>query len=472
MYVDGPSGGASKLTLAGGYNVPVTGAPSREVLTLPHPDRLFIPLESRRFAFSELRVEEGQRVTRGQVLAVDPGHYSVPLLAPYSGTVKLGESAGHVVLDELEIPDQPPSRKPSAQACVSELPPGFSVATLVDMGIWQFLSNVRTGAPVDPSASPSAVMVAVPSFEPFLAGGEAQLPGRADAFARGLSLLHLIFPNAAVCAVVPDSDDPLAREAKDAAAKCGCARVLTVPLRYPFDNPALQARLTGLAGEPDAQLWAISLEGLLALDEAVTFSRPCTGRTISFAGPAVSEPVHFRAVPGYPIDAILKGRLSREPARVVEGGILTGRTLPEGTLGLSAECAGLTVLAELTERTFMAFARPGVSRRSYNRSFVGTYRPEMGVRFNTGLAGELRPCISCGQCVDICPARILPNVLHKSIYAKDLERAIDLRVDLCIECGLCSYVCPSKIDLRQQFVDAKVEIQTDLEAAMALEVQE
>lgn len=119
----------------------------------------------------------------------------------------------------------------------------------------------------------------------------------------------------------------------------------------------------------------------------------------------------------------------------------------------------------------MAFARPGVSRHSYNRSFVGTFRPEMGVRYNTGLAGELRPCISCGQCADVCPARLLPQVLHKSIYAGDLERAIDLRADLCIECGLCSYVCPSKIDLRQQFMDAKAEIQADLEAALALEVE-
>jgi Na+-transporting NADH:ubiquinone oxidoreductase subunit A len=471
MYVTSPSGDASRVALAGGYNIPVTGAPSPDVVTLPLPDKLFIPLDSLRLEFSELRVEEGERVKRGQVLAVDPGHYSIPLLAPFAGTVKLGEAEGHVVLDELEFPAHEPDTGSAAPARAGEHPSDFKVAALVDLGVWQFLSDVRTGAPVDPSVSPDAVMVHVAQLEPFLAGGEALLAGRIDSFARGLSLLHAIFPGAAVCAVVPDADDPLAREAGEAAAKCGCARVLTVPLRYPFDNPALLARLTGLAGEPHAQLWSISLEGLLALDAAVTRSSPCTERTVSLAGPAVAEPIHLRLVPGYPIDAILDGRLCRTPARVVEGGLLTGRTLPAGRLGLGVECAGLTVLGELTKRTFMAFARPGVSRRSYNRSFVGTYRPEMGVRFRTGLSGELRPCVSCGQCADVCPARILPQVLHKAIYAGDLERAIDLRVDLCIECGLCSYVCPSKIDLRQQFVDAKAEIQADLEAAMALEVE-
>jgi Na+-transporting NADH:ubiquinone oxidoreductase subunit A len=476
MYVTDPSGGTSKVMLAGGYNIPVTGSPSPDVLTLPLPDRLFIPLESRRLEFSEIRVEEGQRVARGQVLAADPGHYSIPLLAPCPGTVRLGECEGHIVLDELEPPEQASETTssntgPSATPSAGELPAGFSAAALVELGVWQFFFDVHTGEPVDPAASPHAVMVPIARLEPFVTGGEALLSGNIDALARGISLLHLLFPGSTVCAVVPDADDPLAREVKKAASDCGCARVLTIPLRYPFDHPALLARLAGLAGEPHARLWAISLEGLLALDGAVTHARPCTERTISLAGPAVGDPVHLRTMPGYPLDAILNGRLCREPARVVEGGLLTGRTLPEGTLGLDAECTGLTVLPELTRRTFMAFARLGVSRRSYNRSFVGTFRPEMGVRYNTGLAGELRPCIACGQCVDVCPARILPNVLHKAIYAGDLERAIDLRVDLCIECGLCSYLCPSKIDLRQQFVESKAEIQADLEATMALEAE-
>ena len=106
MYVADPSGDTSTVPLSGGYNIPVTGAPSSDVVTLPFPDRLFIPLESRRLLFSEIRVEEGQRVARGQVLAEDPAHYSIPLLAPCPGTVRLGECEGHIVLCELEPPEQ------------------------------------------------------------------------------------------------------------------------------------------------------------------------------------------------------------------------------------------------------------------------------------------------------------------------------------------------------------------------------
>ncbi len=65
----------------------------------------------------------------------------------------------------------------------------------------------------------------------------------------------------------------------------------------------------------------------------------------------------------------------------------------------------------------------------------------------------------------------MPNVLHKYIYAKDIESTIDTRVDLCFECGLCSYICPSQIDLRQQFIDAKKAIREELEALIE-EVEE
>ena len=470
MYVEDASGAVSRTQLAGGYNVPVAGAPSAEVVTPELPDRLFVPLESRRFDFSELRVVEGQRVERGAALAVDPLRFSVPLLAPCAGTVRLSAAEGHVVLEDLEVPAADAAPAGPAQDADGAAA-GLTASRLVELGVWQFFSDARSGAPVDPGASPDVVVVPVARLEPFAAGGEVLLAGGIDRFARGLTSLHGLFPEAAVCVVLPDTDHPLAAEAKRAARECGCARLLSVPLRYPFDHPGLVARLSGLVGEPGREVWALSLQGLLALDEAAARSRPCTERVISVAGPAVSEPLHMRVMTGHPIDDVLDGRLRENAVRVVVGGLLTGRTLPEGRRGIDVECEGLTVLGELTERTFMAFARPGVRKRSYSRTFVGNLSPELGVRYDTGLAGELRPCIACGQCVDVCPARIMPNALHRALYAGDLERATDLRVDLCVECGLCSFVCPSKIDLREQFIRAKAEIEADTAAAAALEAE-
>ena len=58
---------------------------------------------------------------------------------------------------------------------------------------------------------------------------------------------------------------------------------------------------------------------------------------------------------------------------------------------------------------------------------------------------QYRACISCGDCVEVCPVRLMPNFLGKYCEFGKYEEAAS-RFDLytCIDCGLCAYVCPSR----------------------------
>lgn len=77
------------------------------------------------------------------------------------------------------------------------------------------------------------------------------------------------------------------------------------------------------------------------------------------------------------------------------------------------------------------------------------------------------PCINCGECVRICPARIPVNMLVRFLEAGQYEEAADLYdLHCCIECGLCSYVCVSRMPIFQYIRLGKYELgrMNDVEA--------
>ena len=69
------------------------------------------------------------------------------------------------------------------------------------------------------------------------------------------------------------------------------------------------------------------------------------------------------------------------------------------------------------------------------------------------------PCINCGDCIRVCPARMPVNMLIRLLEAGEYEEAAE-SYDLysCLECGLCSYVCVSKIPIFQSIRLAKYEL--------------
>ncbi len=77
------------------------------------------------------------------------------------------------------------------------------------------------------------------------------------------------------------------------------------------------------------------------------------------------------------------------------------------------------------------------------------------------------PCINCGECVRICPAKIPVNMLVRFLEAGQYEEAADLYdLHCCIECGLCSYVCVSRMPIFQYIRLGKYELRrmNDVEA--------
>lgn len=440
------------------------GRPEGAVKVMPEPKVLYLPLCSERFRFSDILVREGQQVSSGDVLARDPGNHAIPLLAPRAGTVRLKAAPNHIVLENVARLDERASLAEKEMSHIAQEmgAGGIKRYKLLALGAWQFFHDAFTGALPDPHGTPQAIIVSTLSLEPFVTRGDVLLQKRLLNFTRGLEQLQSLLEYQPIYLAMPDVKSEFANLIRNQIRGYAWAKMLEIPLTYPYDHFAILARRLDLR-RTDGPIWAVRTEGVLAVDRALTLTKPCTVRIVSVGGIGVHAPTHLKVMPGYPIKKITDEYVFEPAARIINGGLLTGKTLTPEILGIDVECRGITVLPELKEREFLGFIRPGWNRSSYADCFLSALRKRFNERFTTGLRGELRPCVSCSFCEDVCPAGIMPFLIHKYLYANQLEEAEVARVDLCIECGLCSFVCPSKIDLRKQLIEAKDLIEKEKE---------
>lgn len=69
--------------------------------------------------------------------------------------------------------------------------------------------------------------------------------------------------------------------------------------------------------------------------------------------------------------------------------------------------------------------------------------------------GRAQPCVSCGACVLVCPARLKPSNLSRYAEFALHERCRAEHIESCLECGLCGYVCIARRPVLQYIRLAK-----------------
>lgn len=455
------------MKFRGGYSVLLAGRPAADILDIPAAGELCLPLRSARLSFSHVCVSEGDVVAEGQVLAMDPANYGVPLLAPRAGTVSLETAARHVVLRE---PGQSAGSEPAAATEIPAEhqgpgPDGEARYNLLRMGVWPFLFDAKTGNLPDPATAPQAVIVSLLHLEPFVARGDAIVRDSLDTFVKGLDAVRLASGDAPLYLVLPDIKAELADRVRDAMRGKAGTHVITVPLRYPLDDFRLLPGQLRLGGAGNGNVWGLRAEGVMAANRALADRRPCTARVVAVGGPGAVGPKHVRVSTGQPLAGLLKPFLADpDGTRVIAGGVLTGADADDSLLGVDVECTGLTLLPQPEQRRFFEFARMGFSEHSFARCFLSVLRPKFMERFTSDMKGEHRPCIACNFCDDLCPAGLLPFQLYRYLRHDALEEAEATGLDACIGCGLCSYVCPSKIEISKMLIEGQGRVERELRA--------
>ncbi len=414
----------------------------REILTaLPLPERLVLPLFQQAGASSLPIVQPGDRVAKGQCIALSGVGLSTHLHAPTSGIVAgvedclaphpSGLTSRAIVLepdgedDWLHPPrtDDPFSRSPE------ELSDEVERAGIVGLGgaIFPSAIKLRQGRRYEIRT----LIINGGECEPYLTTDDRLMRERAAQIVEGARLIQHIVECYEVIIGIEDNKPEAIAAMREAAAPFGKVQVRSVPAMYPMGSAKqLIQALTGLevpAGgrSNDLGILVHNVATAYAIQQALRFGRPLLSRVVTFAGGCVARPYNVEALFGTPIQHVLDhlGGLTGKPARLVMGGPMMGQELPSTAVPVMKGTSGILALtsAEVNART-----------------------PS--------------PCIRCSRCVDACPMGLVPLEMARYARQNNFDAAGDYGLRDCILCGTCSYVCPSHIPLVNYFEYARGEL--------------
>lgn len=415
-----------------------TATPIRPV---PMPEHLVLPLRQHIGKIGKLKVEVGDHVLKGQLLAEASGTISAAVHAPSSGTITA--IADQLIPHPSRLPDRcitletdgedrwiehhPVDYSNMGRAALFEL---LRQSGIVGLGGATFPAHVK----LSPNGKQpiTTLIINGAECEPFITCDDMLMRERADDIVRGTEIARELL-GAAQCIVGIEDNKPQAATAmRQACVRAGSGiEVVVVPTLYPSgDSKRLVTLLTGKEVPAhrlptDIGIQCFNAATVYTLYRFIAYGEPVLSRIITVTG-AVAAPGNYEVPLGTLMEALLQaaGGVAPEFNDLVMGGPMMGFSLPSHDVPV---VKGTNCIIAATPRMFPP--TPAVM-----------------------------PCIRCARCAEACPVNLQPQELYWFSRAQDFEKALDYNLFDCIECGCCSYVCPSHIPLVQFYRFAKSEI--------------
>lgn len=421
----------------------------RPIAKLAIPEKLILPLRQHIGYIPKIKVQVGDHVLKGQMLAEAEGTVSAAIHATTSGIV--------TAIDDAIIPH--PSGLPDM--CITLIPDGkdswverkaidwhntpirdlvasLRLSGIVGLGGATFPTHIKVRANGNPHIHTLVINAA--ECEPYITCDDMLMRERADEIIKGIEILQYLL-GAKNCIIGIEDNKPEAINAMRRACKApDNISVKVVPTLYPSGDARhlihllLGTEIPHDKRATDLGIQVFNVATALAIYRYYTFGEPAISRIVTIAG-NVASPQNFEVLFGTPLSSLVKaaGGALEGTTHYIMGGPMMGFDLPAGDVPITK--AANCIIA----------ATPNL------------FPP----------APPAMPCIRCARCADACPVNLQPQELYWFAKSDNFEKARDYNLFDCIECGCCTYVCPSDIPLVQYYRYAKSEIIADNKAKEA-----
>jgi Na+-transporting NADH:ubiquinone oxidoreductase subunit A len=228
----------------------------------------------------------------------------------------------------------------------------------------------------------------------------------------------------------------------------------TVEGPHPVANVSLHIqKIAPIKGTSDS-IWTLSALDVVNIGSLLTEGKPFIQRIVSVAGPGIlpDQVGYFKARNGYPIGALIAGRIAKGNLRFVSGDPLMGKKVAVDDF-LGFYDTAFTVIPENEEREFLHFFGLGANKYSFSRAYMSGHfnNKERSYEFTTNQHGEHRAFIDSTLYDGVMPLDVPTMLLVKAVMGEDFDRADALGLlDVDSEdFALPTFVCPSKMEMTE-----------------------
>jgi Na+-transporting NADH:ubiquinone oxidoreductase subunit A len=431
-----------------GYDINIAGMPSHDLETLAKPARVALLPEKIPFVKPRLKVKVDDPVKVGSPVFEDKRNSQLVFLSPGGGRIVKIDYGPRRVIKEIVIElDQDEGYETFpviSEARLQGMERKKLVKTIMTGGLWPLFRELPFRDVPNPDIVPPSIIVSLNSREAFQPVPEAYLNDKINLFEFGLKILQKL---SETLLISTSSDDVFVQDHLNSYVTHTCKGL------YPADDPGVLLYYTKKSPDENKS-WYINGQDVLLLAMLFKTGKYPVDRTVVLGGSLAGERKHLQTRMGVPLNHITKERAGDTgTARYIVGGIFKGYTGSKDSYMGFYETS-LVLIPEGDEKEFLGFARPGFNKPSRSRAFL-SFLNKSSTAIDCNCHGEVRACINCGFCAEVCPVDILPQFTYKNILADEIEEALNHGLLDCVECCLCTYVCPSKIELRNILKEAK-----------------